>query len=163
MSVDMFLEIKGVDGQTQDKGHKGKKLIDIQGWSFGCSNSGNLHTGTGGSGKVSYTDIQINKPMCSASSKLLQHCNTGKVLDSAVIRVRKAIGEKPVEYFTLNMNSVIVKSLGYGASGGADGVSESLTLHFKNYELDFVPVDLDKGTAGSKQQTTWDIATNSAK
>ena len=60
MSVDMFLEIKGVDGQTQDKEHKAKKLIDIQGWSFGCSNSGNLHSGTGGSGKVSYTDIQIN-------------------------------------------------------------------------------------------------------
>ena len=101
--------------------------------------------------------------MCSASSKLLQHCNTGKVLDSAVIRVRKAIGEKPVEYFTLNMNSVIVKSVGFGASGGADGVSESITLHFKNYELDFVPVDLDKGEAGKKQQTTWDIASNAAK
>jgi type VI protein secretion system component Hcp len=44
MSVDMFLKIKGVDGESVDSVHA--KEIDIAAWSWGMSQSGTTHVGS---------------------------------------------------------------------------------------------------------------------
>ena len=40
MAVDMFLELEGVKGETNDKAYKSKNAMDILAWSWGLSNTG---------------------------------------------------------------------------------------------------------------------------
>ncbi|MFP5481708.1 MAG: Hcp family type VI secretion system effector, partial [Gammaproteobacteria bacterium] len=116
MSVDMFLKIKGVDGESVDSVHA--KEIDIAAWSWGMSQSGTTHVGRGGgAGKVSVQDISFTKYIDKATPNLIKACCNGKHFDEAILTVRKA-GEKPLEYVVLTMKDVIISNVSQGGSGG---------------------------------------------
>ena len=64
MAVDMFIKIGDIKGESHDKGHKDS--IDILAWSWGMSQSGTTHMGTGGgAGKVSVNDISLRSTWTS--------------------------------------------------------------------------------------------------
>ena len=46
MAVDMYLKLTGIDGESSDSTHAGE--IDVLAWSWGASQSGTMHLGTGG-------------------------------------------------------------------------------------------------------------------
>ena len=53
MAVDAFLKLDGIDGESQDKEHKGE--IDILSWSWGGASTASFNLGGGGaSGKASF-------------------------------------------------------------------------------------------------------------
>jgi len=77
MAVDMFLNLDGVKGESQDKVHT--KEIDVLAWSWGMANSGTAHVGGGaGSGKVSVQDLSFTKYVDSSSPNLMLNCCNGK-------------------------------------------------------------------------------------
>lgn len=160
MSVDMFLRIKGVEGESVDKVHA--KEIDISSWSWGMSQSGTTHVARGGgAGKVSVQDVTITKLVDKSTPNLIKACCNGKHFDEAVITVRKA-GEKPLEYIILTMKDVLVTNVSEGGSGGEDRLSESITLNFAEFSYVYVPQKRDGGPEG-KIEATFNIATNSEK
>ncbi|HEX5485213.1 type VI secretion system tube protein Hcp [Limnobacter sp.] len=160
MSVDMFLRIKGVEGESVDKVHA--KEIDISSWSWGMSQSGTTHVARGGgAGKVSVQDVTITKLVDKATPNLIKACCNGKHFEEAVITVRKA-GEKPLEYIILTMKDVLVTNVSEGGSGGEDRLSESITLNFAEFSYVYVPQKRDGGPEG-KIEATFNIATNSEK
>ena len=60
MAVDMFIKIGDIEGESADKVHA--KEIDVLAWSWGMSQSGNMHQGGGGgAGKVSVQDLSLTK------------------------------------------------------------------------------------------------------
>ncbi|NJM32707.1 MAG: type VI secretion system tube protein Hcp [Limnobacter sp.] len=143
MAVDMFLKIEGVDGESIDSKHS--KEIDIDAWSWGMSQAGTTHVAQGGgAGKVSVNDITISKFIDRASPNLLKACCTGKHFKEATITVRKA-GDKPLEYVTIKMKDVIVSNVNIGGSGGAERLTEAVTLNFAEYEFSYVPQKSDGG------------------
>ena len=118
MAVDMFLKIKGIDGESSDDKHK--KEIDVLSWSWGTSQSGNAHMGGGaGAGKVNVQDLSFTKYIDSASHALILHCSNGKHIKEATLVVRKA-GESPLEYIKITLSDLIVSSISTGGSGGED-------------------------------------------
>lgn len=160
MSVDMFLRIKGVEGESVDKVHA--KEIDISSWSWGMSQSGTTHVARGGgAGKVSVQDVTITKLVDKATPNLIKACCNGKHFEEAVITVRKA-GENPLEYIILTMKDVLVTNVSEGGSGGEDRLSESITLNFAEFSYVYVPQKRDGGPEG-KIEATFNIATNSEK
>ena len=77
MSSDMFIKITGVKGESTD--HKYKGEIDVLAWSWGMSNSGTFHAGSGGgAGKCNYQDISFTKYVDSSSPNLMLYCANGK-------------------------------------------------------------------------------------
>ena len=158
MAVDMFIKIKDIKGESQDKSHKDE--IDVLAWSWGASQSATTHMGGGGGGgKVSVQDLSFTKYIDSASADLLLACCNGKHLDEALLTVRKA-GENPVEYIKIKMTQVIISSISTGGSGGEDRLTEHVTLNFAKVALDYTPQD-EKGKAKSPAKSmTWDIAAN---
>src|SRR5919199_315922 len=156
MAVDMFIKIKDIKGESQDKSHKDE--IDVLAWSWGASQSATTHMGGGGGGgKVSVQDLSFTKYIDSASADLLLACCNGKHLDEALLTVRKA-GENPVEYIKIKMTQVIISSISTGGSGGEDRLTEHVTLNFAKVALDYTPQD-EKGKAKSPAKSmTWDIA-----
>ena len=92
MAVDIFIKIGDIKGESMDKAHKDE--IDVLNWSWGMSQSGNMHVGGGGgAGKVNIQDLSLTKYVDKASPNLMMHCASGKHIDKVTLTVRKAGGE----------------------------------------------------------------------
>jgi type VI secretion system secreted protein Hcp len=160
MAVEMFLDIKGVTGESQAKGFE--KKIDIFSYSVGASNPSQVATGGGsGAGKVSISSLSIQKILDAATPDLFRACCSGKHFDTAKITVREAGGDTPVEYVVMDMEQVFVDSLSWGAASGGDKPSESLSISFATFKITYTS-QTAKG-AGEKGPTAgWDVKKNAA-
>ena len=159
MSVDMFLKIGDIKGESLDHAHKDS--IDVLAWSWGMSQSGSMHGGGGGgSGKVTVQDLSITKYVDSASTNLQLKCCNGKHYEEALLTVRKA-GETPVEYLKITLSRVLIGSVSSGGSGGEDRLTENVTLNFAKAKVEYTPQD-ETGAAGAVMQYGWDVAQNTA-
>jgi len=157
MAVDMFLKLAGVDGEATDSVHAGE--IDVLAWSWGASQSGTMHLGSGGgAGKVSVQDVSVTKYVDCASHILLKHCHTGEHIEEGTLTVRKA-GGTPIEYIVIKLRKILVSSVSTGGSGGEDRLTENITLNFQEYEYAYAP-QKDDGTAGAAKEFKWDIPGN---
>lgn len=158
MAVDMFLKLHGIEGESADKVHN--KVIDVLAWSWGMSNSGTTHLGTGGgAGKVNVQDLSITKYVDASSHALIAACCKGTHFDDATLIVRKA-GGTPLEYIKIHMHEVMVVAVSTGGSGGEDRLTENVTLNFAKFKYIYQPQD-DKGAkAGGEKVVGWHIAQN---
>lgn len=156
MAVDFYLELEGIKGEAQDKTHKDK--IDVLSWSWGASQSGTTHMGSGsGSGKAHFQDLSITKFVDKSTPVLLQHVSTGKHITKGTLFVRKAAGDNPLEYIKLEMKDIIVTNVSTGGSGSDDRITESVTLNFGEYKYIYTEQKPD-GSKGAAPEFAWDIA-----
>jgi type VI secretion system secreted protein Hcp len=160
MAVDMFLKLATIKGESKDSKHK--EEMDVLAWSWGMSQSGSTHSGTGGgSGKVSVQDISVTKYVDKASPNLLKYCCNGKHFADAVLTVRKA-GENPVEYIKITMKEILISAVSTGGSGGEDKLTENVTLNFADFKFEYTP-QKDDGSADSAIEALWNIPANAEK
>lgn len=158
MAVDMFLELDGIKGESVDKVHKEK--IDILAWSWGMSNSGTFHHGSGGgAGKANFQDLSVTKYIDKSSATLLSNCATGKHIAKGKLIIRKA-GDKPLEYLTISLEKILVTAVSTGGSSGEERLTENVTLNFAKVTTDYKIQD-DKGAGQAGGTFTFDIAANS--
>jgi type VI secretion system secreted protein Hcp len=142
---DILLKIEGVDGESLDKGHE--KHIHIDSFQFGVANQGAGHTGGGaGASKAIVHDMHMTKHVDKSSPMLYISSFNGKHFDKAEVFVRKA-GEKPHTYLKLKMKQVFIS--GYHCKSHEGHIAaESFTLHFSDFEMEYVTQNKD-GSAGS--------------
>jgi type VI secretion system secreted protein Hcp len=156
--ADMFLKLTNIKGEALDAKHKDE--IEVLSWSFGASQTGSAHGGTGsGTGKVSIQDVTITHYVDQSSTDLLKHLTSGKHIDEGMLTVRKA-GGTAVEYFKLKMEQVLVSHISNGGGAGQDRVTENVTLNFRKFTQIYTGQDA-KGTAKPSSNFTWDIAASS--
>jgi type VI secretion system secreted protein Hcp len=157
MAVDMFLELDKIDGEAQDDKMKGK--IDILAWSWGMSQSGTTHMGSGsGAGKVNVQDISVTKWVDVSSPVLMKKCTTGEHIASGKLTCRKAGGTQ-LDYVTIEFKDCIVTSVSTGGSGGEDRLTENVTLNFGQYKVVYTEQTKDGGK-GKQPEFAYDIAAN---
>jgi type VI secretion system secreted protein Hcp len=157
MATDMFLQIDGIKGESQD--HKHKEEIDLESWSWGLSQSGTSHTGGGGgAGKVSVHDLSFTHFVDKASTALIMHCATGKHIKKALLTVRKA-GEKPLEYFKMTLEDLLISGVQHSGSGGDSRVMENVTLNFAKFQIDY-QIQKPDGTGSPAGDVKWDVKAN---
>ena len=160
MAIDMFLRIDGISGESMDKSHENE--IDILAWNWGVSQSGTLHTGSGGgSGKASVQDLSVTKWIDKSSSQLLRACVNGTHSTHARLTVRKAGTEKPLEYLTIKMNIVLITSVATGGSGGIDRLTENITLNFEDVEVIYKSQD-ERGQPKDTMPFKYNVKSNVA-
>lgn len=158
MSLDIYLDIEGVDGESSDKEYAG--VINVLSWAWGMTQSGTTHMGTGGgAGKVNVQDISITKWIDKASPTLMKMCMNGKHFEEAKLMVRKAGGDAPLTYLTVTMKHGLVTSVSTGGSGGEDRLTENVTLNFAEVLVTYVP-QLPDGTGDASIEIGWNIAEN---
>lgn len=156
------MHIKFGSGQVSIKGAsnhaKHKDEVPIIAWSWGASNTGNLHTGAGyaAGGKASVQDISITKYIDSCSNALLQACCTGARVDNATLYVTNATGEQ-TDFLAIELSEgVMVTSVSTGGSGGEERLTENITLHFGKFKYEFYPQD-DKGAKQAAKDFTFSM------
>lgn len=157
MSVDMYIKIDGIAGESKDSEHKGE--IDVLAWSWGISQSGNTHLGGGsGAGKASFQDLSVTSYYDKATPLLMNHCSSGKHIKEATLVVRKA-GGKQEEFINYKMSDIIVTSVSTGGSGGEDRLTINFSLNFAKIETAYKEQD-EKGAMGAKIPFSYNIKEN---
>ena len=158
MAVDIFLDLEGIKGESKDGKHP--ETIDVLSWSWGMSQSGTAHMGSGaGAGKVSVQDINFTHYIDKASPTLMLFCCNGKHMKKGKLIVRKA-GENPLEYLKVTMEDILVTSVSTGGSGGEDKITESVSLNFAKVKVEYQEQQKD-GSGKPAGNVGWDIASNS--
>jgi type VI secretion system secreted protein Hcp len=157
MATDMFLKIDDVQGESVDSKHK--DWIDVQSWSWGMSQGGTSHSGTGGgAGKVSVQDLSIVKYVDKATPNLMKMCCNGKHFKKAELQIRKAGGDALV-YVKIELNDGIVSGVSSAGSSGEERLTETVTLNFASFKYEYTPQTATGAGAGAVP-AGWDIAKN---
>ena len=158
MAVDMFLKIDDIKGESLDAKHKDE--IQVISWSWGMSQSGTTHDGPGaGAGKVNIQDLSFTKFVDKASPNLIKFCCSGKHFGQALLTVRKAGGDSPVEYLKIKISDIIISSVTTGGSGGEDRLTENVSLNFGKFTLEYTP-QTATGAAGAAIPVSYNIPAN---
>ena len=146
-AVDMFLEVDGLRGETQDS--KYKDAIDVLAFSWGVSNNGN---------KPNFQDLSATKYVDRTSPTLMEMVASGKLVATARLTVRKA-GENPIDYLRYCFTGLRFTSLSSGGSGGEDRFTENISFNYATIVQRYLPQNAD-GTAGSAIFGGWDVIKN---
>lgn len=160
MAFDMHIKFGSgaveIKGASKHKAHTDQ--IPLLAWSWGVSNTGDLHSGAGsvGGGKAHVQDISFTKYVDGSSPAILNACCTGGRVEQAWLYVTNATGEQ-TDFLTLELSEgVLITSLSTGGSGGEDRLTENVTLHFGKFKYSFQPQKPD----GKKDGGTKDFSFN---
>jgi type VI secretion system secreted protein Hcp len=159
-AVDYFLKLKGIEGESMDKVHKGE--IPVESWSWGETQSGSqAEGGGGGAGRVSMQDFNFVMRVNKASPKLLLACAVGDHIEEATLTCRKA-GKEQQEYLIIKFTDCIVSSFQTGGSGGSDILPmDQISLNFGKIEYQYREQKAD-GTLGGAVKAVYDLKQRAA-
>jgi len=150
----LHLKIPGIDGDSEADGYEGQ--IDLTSWSWGASQSGNMHLATGGAkGGSSVMDVNVTKAMDKASPNLMSACCTGRHFTEDVVLTCTKSGDGQVRWLELTLKDTIISSISPSSSEGEQGY-ESMSLNFREYMMKFFPQE-GEGAEGSSIDAGYDI------
>jgi type VI secretion system secreted protein Hcp len=154
-AVDYLLEIEGIKGESSDKKHPG--TIEIESFSWGCTNSGShAGGGGGGAGKVSFQDVTFSTHTNKSSPELMQRCATGEHIKKAVLFVRKQ-GTDQLDYYKVTLTDLLVSSY---QSGGSHGIPmDTFSLNFTKILFEYSPQKPD-GSLDTAVKASWNVKEN---
>ncbi|MBV8454301.1 MAG: type VI secretion system tube protein Hcp [Deltaproteobacteria bacterium] len=160
MAVDYFLDIDGIQGESEDAAHKNK--IQVMSFSWGASQAGRFGWTLGGSsGKASFTDFSFTMQTSKATTKLIQACASGKHIAEAKLYCRKSTGDGgPQDYMIWTMKPVIVSSYNTGGSSGAEIPIDSVSLNYGAVSIEYKTQGDKAGTLTTAGTFKWDVTKN---
>ena len=155
----IFIKIGDIQGEAWDREHGDE--IDVIAWSWGMSQSGSMHDGSGGgSGKVNIQDLSFTKYVDKSTPHLMLATANGKHYPEARLTVREN-SDNPVEYFIITMKPVLITSVSTGGSDGETGrMTENVTLNFGTVDVEYQPLKADGTKDGGPVIMGWDIELN---
>ena len=128
MTQDMFLNLPGIQGESQDARHKNE--IEVLSWRWEATQPSALHHGSGGgASKATVHNLVIEHYIDRATPNLTKYCLTGKPIEKATLLMRKAGGNQ-LEYFTMTMTQVIVSRVAPVAGDSMQAAREEVSLSF---------------------------------
>jgi type VI secretion system secreted protein Hcp len=162
MSVDFFLKVAGVDGESKD--HDFPKWIEITSWSMGGTNRGSHAGGGGGAGKIAVHDVTVTTFTNAASPTIFKFCCSGQKIATVEIVARKA-GDDPQVYLKIKLTDVLVSS--YNTDGqvvkdrkGISHTAESISFNYAKIEVAYGQQD-EKGKVNAlDKKMSHDLRTN---
>jgi type VI secretion system secreted protein Hcp len=155
-TVDFFLKIDGIPGESQDLKHKGE--IDLESFSWGATSESDPSSGGHGAGKVTMQDFHFVTRVNKTSPVLFLSCAMGKHIKQAILTVRKA-GKEQQDYFVVKFSDLIVSSYQNAGSEGADTPIDQVSFNFDRIDVEYRPQKPD-GTLAAPVKAGWDLTSN---
>ena len=145
-TVDYFLKIDGIEGESRDDKHKDE--IEIESFSWGETQTGSFAVGGGaGAGKVSMQDFYFTMLVNKASPALFLACAQGDHIKNAILTCRKA-GKKQQEFLKFTLSNVLISSFQIGGTGGFVS-TDQISLNFAKIEVEYKEQDATGKLTGS--------------
>jgi type VI secretion system secreted protein Hcp len=101
----------------------------------------------GGAGKCTVDDLILEHYIDRSTPNLVQHCLTGKHIESGVLVMRKA-GGKPLEYLKITMGDVLVTEVKSVCNLNMRLPRERFRLSFARVSQEYVVQNAQGGSAG---------------
>jgi len=159
MSIDFYLKIDGVDGESTRIDHAGE--IDLLNWSWGVKSGNAGATGVAtGPGKTSPGDFVFSHLYDKASPVLAKHCASGKILKVLKLSARKT-GEGQKDFLLITMKDVLLTSVSPTANAGGE-ILEEVHCTYRDIEFSYKPTD-KAGSLGPAVLFGWNVVTNSTR
>lgn len=159
MAVDMFIEMKPIEGESSDDKHQ--NWIEILSFSQSITQPVSAASRTGGrtGGRADFSDWVFTKVMDKATPDLNKFCALGTHIATVNIELCLASEEKHV-FMKYELSDVIISSYSVGGSQGDESRPiESLSLAFGKIKWEYTPIDqTGKGAAAAKAE--WDLEAN---
>ena len=154
MSIDTFMKIKGVDGESQKKDHE--KEIELLSWQWSVNQPSSVGSGVGGMsrGKAVPGEFIFSHYYDNASPTIKKVCANGQHFEEVKVTCRQA-GEGQKDFLTITMKGCLISSAAPAASAGGD-VIENVAMAFSSIEFDYKPKDA-KGQLGGSVKMSWDV------
>ncbi len=163
-SIDAFLKLDSIKGESLDKDYK--EQIEVISWGWGMTNSSSATFGTGsGTGKVHIGELVIVKRTDSSTASLITSVTTGKHIKEGTLVLRKATGKDPMVYYKIEMNELWVTGIEQGdlhAPEDAQVLTETVKFTFVSFKATYIQQKED-GSAGTTFPVEYNVKTNTAK
>lgn len=159
MAFDAFLKLDGIDGESRAEGFH--KWIQIESFSFGCSNAISTSPGSGGgggAGKASFQDLSLVSRQSSASIPLFVRTASGEPVKTAQLHLAN-VAEKHRTFYTIKLTDVLISSFSEAGSGGDTTPVDQFSLSYSKIEMTYVPQSSD-GASSSPIVGGWDLKAN---
>lgn len=152
---DMFLKIEGtrqgpIKGDSNVPGHIDE--IDVIGWNWGMDVS--AASFGAGAARTTMQELVVRKRVDRASTALMSALRANEPLKKAILTVRKAGGEAPVDYLKITIEKARVMSHRIGSVGDEQTeVHEELRIAFFKVQVQYQP---QTGVGGGGGATTFE-------
>ena len=162
MAVDYFINIDGIQGESEDSAHTNQ--IPVLSFSWGATQPGTFGNGTGGTaGKASFSDFSFTMQTCKATTDLMAACASGKHIASAILYCRKSTGDGgQQDYMTWTMSPIIISSYHTGGSSGAEIPVDSVSVNYGAVNIQYKTQTDAQGSLSAAGTFKWDIKQNKA-
>jgi type VI secretion system secreted protein Hcp len=149
-SIDYFLKIDGIPGESRDAKHKDE--IELVSFSWGVAQSGRVAAGGGGgAGRPQFKDFEFLMRVNKASPQLFLATVSGKHLKEASLSVRRS-GKAQLEYLKIKFTEVFVTS--FHEEAGPEPPTELIAFNFGRIEIDY------GSQRGGTEHAGWDVKKN---
>lgn len=159
MSVDMFMKIDGIDGESTDSKHE--KWIEVLSYTHGVVQPVSGASGTGGrtGGRADFMDFSITKVLDTASTELSLHCAKGKHIPEITFECCLASDEKHT-FMKYTLKDCVITSVCPSCSTASETKpDESVTLAYGEITWEYSPID-HTGSPGAAAGRTWSLEKN---
>ena len=150
-----YIKFDGVDGETQDKDHKG--WSDLNSLSQELYQLGSEAASSRTRGDVVLGDIIVVKELDKSSPKLAESVATGKVFPKVEIQFTQSSSDsKKLAYYAYELKNVMITS--YSFSGGSEIPTEDFSFHFEELKGTYTEID-SSGKSKGTVVFTWNKET----
>jgi type VI secretion system secreted protein Hcp len=160
MAIDVYLQIDGIKGESQDSGHQGWIELSSASWGVVQPRSATVSTSGGHTAeRCEHRTLLLSKLADLASPILMQHCSMGKTIPKAKLEFMRADGDgKPVKYYQLDLENVMIASMEQMVSQGSV-LHDSIGLRFSKVKWSYTQQKISGGSSGNTAGG-WDLAAN---
>lgn len=160
MAIDVYLQIDGIKGESQDSSHQGWIEIASAHWGVMQPRSATASTAGGHTAeRCEHRTLSLSKLVDIASPILMQTCSMGKTIPKARLEFMRADGDgKPVKYYEVEMENVIVANIDQ-AMGDGGLLQDDIGLRFSKVKWKYTQQKIGGGAAGNTAGG-WDLACN---
>jgi type VI secretion system secreted protein Hcp len=159
MAADVYLQIDGVNGESNDDKHKGWIEVEAIDWGVIQPTAGTVSTAGGHTvGRAVFEAIRITKVVDLASPKLMELAAQGKTIPKAKLEFFRSDGNGPLKYYEILLENVLVAS-NRKSFGGGGLVVDQLTLRYAKITEKYTQQKIGGG-AGGNTSGGWDLAAN---
>jgi type VI secretion system secreted protein Hcp len=158
MASDVYLQIDGVTGESNDSAHKGWIEVQSIDWGVVQPTSDTVSTSGGHTvGRAVFDALRITKLVDLASPKLMELAAQGKTIPKAKLEFFRSDGTGPLKYYEVTLENVLVSSNRKSFSGGL--IADQFTLRYARITERYTQQKI-AGGAGGNSSGGWDLAAN---
>jgi type VI secretion system secreted protein Hcp len=160
MAIDVYLQIDGIKGESQDSAHPGWIELTSAEWGVIQPRSATASTGGGHTAeRCEHRSITVTKLADLSSPMLLQTCSVGKTIPKAKLEFMRADGDgKPVKYYHVELENVLIGTINQSVHEGGI-LRDSVALKFSKVKWTYTQQKIGGGSSGSTVGG-WDLAAN---